>query len=75
MSGLGKWSLGLGAGLLVVAVLCSVLDLIPVSVITGILGLIGVGMAGYDALYNWLQRIDLRRRGAAAQARRNGEGR
>jgi fructose-specific phosphotransferase system IIC component len=62
MSGLGKWSLGVGAGLLVVAVLCGVLSLIPVVVISGLLALIALGIAGYDAIYNWLDRADLRRR-------------
>lgn len=69
MSGIGKWSLGLGVPLLVVAVLCSVLDVIPVSVIAGLLGIMGVGIAGYDALYNLLSRAQLRRRGARAAAR------
>ncbi|UJW30307.1 hypothetical protein L3Q67_34620 [Saccharothrix sp. AJ9571] len=73
MSGIGKWNLGIGAVLLGVAVLCSVLDLIPASVITGILGLIGIGVAGYDVLYNWTERLQLRRRGA--KARRESEGR
>jgi uncharacterized membrane protein len=63
MSGLGRWSLGIGVGLLVMAVLCGVLSLIPVAVITGILSLIAFGIAGYDAIYNWLDRADLRRRG------------
>lgn len=63
MSGLGRWSLGIGVGLLVVAVLCGVLSLIPVAVITGILSLIALGIAGYDSIYNWLDRADLRRRG------------
>lgn len=76
MSGVGKWGLGLGVGLLVAAVLCSVLGLIPVSVITGVLGLMGLGVAGYDAVHTWLERADLSRRGArAAQARRTREDR
>ncbi|MFC4565472.1 hypothetical protein ACFO4E_26745 [Nocardiopsis mangrovi] len=66
---MGKWSLGIGAGLLVVSVLCVVLDLVPVGVIAGILGLVAVGMAGYDAVYEWLHRAELRRRGARAAAR------
>jgi fructose-specific phosphotransferase system IIC component len=45
-----------------VAVLCGVLSLVPVVVITGLLGLIALGIAGYDAIYNWLDRADLRRR-------------
>jgi hypothetical protein len=64
MSGLGKWSLGIGVGLLVVAVLCVVLKQVPVAVITGILGLIAVGMAGYDAIYYWLDRVNRRRQAA-----------
>ncbi|GGP10231.1 hypothetical protein LDL08_23570 [Nonomuraea glycinis] len=44
------------------AVLCGVLSLVPVAVITGLLGLIALGIAGYDAIYNWLDRGGLRRR-------------
>ncbi|RCV52076.1 hypothetical protein [Marinitenerispora sediminis] len=62
MSAVGRWSLGIGAGLLVVAVAARMLDLIPVTVIAGILGLIGVGMAGYDAAYELLDRARRRRR-------------
>ncbi|WP_440073120.1 hypothetical protein [Streptosporangium sp. OZ121] len=72
MSGLGRWSLGIGVGLLVVAVLCRALNLIPVTVITGLLGLIALGMAGYDALYEWQGRVDLRRRAARAHREREG---
>jgi hypothetical protein len=67
MSGLGRWSLWIGLGLIVVAVLARVLDLIPVTVIVGILGLIGVGMAGYDAIYYALERAELRRRAAKVE--------
>jgi hypothetical protein len=67
MSGIGRWNLGVGVGLLVVAVLCSVVDLIQVAVIAGLLGLIAVGIAGYDTVYNWLDRAELRRRGARAR--------
>ncbi|GAA3417359.1 hypothetical protein [Streptosporangium vulgare] len=72
MSGLGRWSLGIGVGLLVVAVLCRALNLIPVTVITGLLGLIALGMAGYDAIYEWQGRVDLRRREARAHREREG---
>jgi len=71
MSGFGKWSLGVGLVLMAVAVLCSVLDLIPVSVITGVLGLVALVMAGYDALNEWLDRVQIRR--GAAKARRERE--
>lgn len=70
MSGLGKWSLGIGVGLLAVAALCRALNLIPATVIVGIVGLIAVGMAGYDALYEWTKRLELRRRGARARRER-----
>lgn len=73
MSGLGKWSLGIGIGLIVVAVLCSALKLIPAAVIIGILGLLAVSMAGYDAIYYWLDRVQQRRR--AARSRREREAR
>ncbi|MGJ6967481.1 hypothetical protein ACSDR0_36735 [Streptosporangium sp. G11] len=72
MSGLGRWSLGVGVGLLVVAVLCRALNLIPVTVITGLLGLIALGMAGYDAIYEWQGRVNLRRREARAHREREG---
>lgn len=75
MSGLGKWSLGIGVGLLVVTVLCRALNLIPATVIVGIVGLIAVGMAGYDALYEWTKRFELRRRGARARREREREAR
>jgi cadmium resistance protein CadD (predicted permease) len=70
MSGMGRWNLGIGVGLLAVAVLCAVLNLVPVAVITGILGLIGIVIAGYDAVYNWLDRAELRRREARARQER-----
>ncbi|MEV0108221.1 hypothetical protein AB0H42_18045 [Nocardia sp. NPDC050799] len=73
MSSIGKWSLIVGIGLVVAAVLCRTLGLIPATVITGLIGLIALGIAGYDAVYTWLERAELRRRGAAA--RRNHEGR
>lgn len=63
MSGIGRWSLGIGLALLAVAVVCRLLDQIPATVIIGILGLIGVGMAVYDAIYEALSRAELRRRG------------
>lgn len=67
MSGLGRWSLWIGLGLIVVAVLARALDLIPVTVIVGILGLIGIGMAGYDWLYYATQRADRRHKARKAE--------
>jgi hypothetical protein len=64
MSSFGKWCLGVGIVLMAVAVLCSVLDLIPASVFTGIAGLLAIGVAGYDALYYWTQRMAIRREAA-----------
>jgi uncharacterized membrane protein len=76
MSGIGKWNLGIGVGLLVVAVLGRVLNLIPVTVIAGILGLVALGIAGYDAVYNWLDQVSRRRLEARARrAREAREGR
>ncbi|MGW5381346.1 hypothetical protein [Nocardia sp. NPDC003963] len=72
MSGIGKWSLGIGAGLVVVAVLCRMLGAIPATVIIGLLSVIALGIAGYDALYEWLGRMQLRRRGARARRDREG---
>ncbi|AXB42423.1 hypothetical protein [Amycolatopsis albispora] len=66
MSGIGKWNLSVGAVLVGAAVVCSVLDLISAAVVIGILGMLGVSVAGYDALYNWAERTELRRRGAKA---------
>lgn len=75
MSGIGKWNLGIGVALLAVAVLCSVLDLIPAAVIIGVLGLVGIGVAGYDVLYEWTKRIDMRRRAARSRREREREAR
>jgi hypothetical protein len=69
MSWLGRWSLGIGLGLLAVAVILIVLKVIPAGVIIFILGLIGVSMAAYDAIYEALGRAQLRRR--AAESRRD----
>jgi len=70
MSSLGRWSLWIGLGLVVVAVVCSVLSLIPVSVIAGCLAVIALGTAGYDAIYEALGRAELRRRAARVQRER-----
>jgi cadmium resistance protein CadD (predicted permease) len=74
MSGFGRWSLWIGLGLIAVAVLAQVLDLIPVTVITGLLGLLGVCLAGYDWLDSAAERANLRRR-AARVAREREQGR
>lgn len=71
MSGFGRWCLGIGVGLLAATVVFRVMDLIPATVIAGLLGLITVGIAGYDALYEWQGRAQRRR--AAAKARRERE--
>ena len=73
MSGVGKWNLGIGVGLMVVAVLCSVLDLIPVAVITGVLGLVAISVAGYDVLNEWAERGSMRRRAARSRQERETE--
>ncbi|MFI6028071.1 hypothetical protein [Amycolatopsis magusensis] len=67
MSGIGKWNLGIGALLFGAAVVCSMLDLIPAAVILGVLGLLGLVIAGYDVIENWAERAELRRRGARAR--------
>ncbi|MBN6038310.1 hypothetical protein [Amycolatopsis sp. 195334CR] len=75
MSGMAKWSLGIGVVLLGAAAVCRALDQIPATVIVGIVGLLAVCMAGYDVLYHWAERAELRRRGARArreQERRQG---
>ena len=73
MSGLGRWSLGAGLVLVVVAVVLAVAGVVGGAVIVGLLGLVGLGIAGYDALYEALSRRNLRRRGE--RARRPGEAR
>jgi hypothetical protein len=73
MSGLGKWSLGIGVVLLAVAVAARALGQIPVTVIVGLLGLMAVGMAAYDALYEWTKRIQERRQAARSRAARERE--
>lgn len=61
MSGVGRWSLGIGLFLVAVAVVFRLLDLIPVTVIAGILGLVGIGIAVYDAIYEGLQQAQSKR--------------
>lgn len=73
MSGFGKWSLGIGLLLMAVAVGCSMLDRIPASVITGIIGLLGLSVAGYDLIDTWLERAELRRRSERARQARESE--
>jgi hypothetical protein len=70
MSGLGRWSLWIGLGLVVIAVISGVLSLVPVAAIVGILALVALGIAGYDALYEALGRAQLRRRAAKVQRER-----
>jgi hypothetical protein len=74
MSSLGRWSLWIGLGLVVVAVVSGALSLVPVAVIAGILALVALGMAGYDAIFNALGRAELRRRAERVQRERE-EGR
>ncbi|MEV0892255.1 hypothetical protein [Promicromonospora sp. MEB111] len=57
-----RWSLWIGVGLIVVAVVARALDLIPVTVIVGLLGLLALGFAGYGALDEAAGRASLRRR-------------
>lgn len=57
-----RWSLWIGVGLIVVAVIARALDLIPVTVIVGLLGLLALGFAGYGALDEAAGRASLRRR-------------
>jgi 5-bromo-4-chloroindolyl phosphate hydrolysis protein len=71
MSTFGRWCLWIGLGLIAVAVLARVLDLISVTVIVAIFGLLGVGMAGYDWLYYTTQRA-AQRREAAKREREQG---
>ncbi len=72
MSGFGKVNLGIGVVLLGVAAACSALGLIPAAVITGIVGLLGLSIAGYDAVDGWSERADLRRREARLERDHDG---
>lgn len=69
MSALGRWSLWIGLGFIAMSVICIVLSFVPIAVVVGILGVVGLGIAGYDAIYNALDRAELRRR--AARTRRD----
>lgn len=62
--GFVRWTLGIGLGLIVVAVACSVLDLIPAAVITGVVGLVAVSMAAYGAVDTWAEHARQRRQAA-----------
>jgi hypothetical protein len=73
MSSYGRWSLWIGLGLVVVTVVARALDLIPVTVIAGLLALMGVGTAVYDWLYNAAERSELRRRAAKVARERERE--
>jgi cadmium resistance protein CadD (predicted permease) len=64
------WSLWIGVGLILVAVLARALDLIPVTVIVGLLGLLALGFGGYGALDEAAARANLRRRAARVQKER-----
>lgn len=65
-----RWSMWIGVGLILVAVLARALDLIPVTVIVGLLGLLALGFAGYGALDEAAARANLRRRAARVQQER-----
>lgn len=67
MSDLGKWSLGIGASLFALVVLAKSFDLVPVAAVAGLLGVIALGMAGYDAIHEALGRAELRRRALRLQ--------
>jgi hypothetical protein len=69
MSRFGWWCLWIGLGLVVVTVIVRVLDLIPATVIAGLLALVVVGMAGYDWLYYATQKAPQREREAAKRER------
>lgn len=70
MTRFGRWSLWIGLGLLVVAVVAGVLSLTPVAVLAGILGLVALGGAAYEGIYEALGRAELRRRAAKVQRER-----
>lgn len=70
MSDLGKWSLGIGVSLFAVVVFAKSFDLVPVAAVAGLLGVIALSMAGYDALHEALGRAELRRRALRVQQER-----
>ncbi|GHH71848.1 hypothetical protein [Promicromonospora soli] len=74
MSGFGKWNLGIGLVLVVVALICRAQGLIPATVILSIVGLLGLGMAAHDVVDNVLERADLRHRAARVKREREREG-
>lgn len=57
MSGVGRWSLGIGLIALVACVGLSLAGLIPVAVGAAIVAFLGIGIAIYDALYEWTARM------------------
>lgn len=71
MSTFGRWCLWIGLGFIAVAVLARALDLIPVTVIVGLFGLIALSMAGYDWLY-YITQSAAQRREAAKREREQG---
>jgi uncharacterized membrane protein len=73
MSDLGRWSLGIGVALFAVVVLGRSFDLVPVAVIAGLVGVVALGMAGYDAVHEALGRAELRRRALRVEREREQE--
>lgn len=57
MSGVGKWALGVGLVALATCVGLSLSGLVTVATIAGIVAFLGLGIAGYDALYEWTARL------------------
>jgi hypothetical protein len=70
LSSLGRWSLWTGFWLFAAVVFARALDLVAVGVMAGILGVVALGMAGYDAIHNALGRAELRRRAARVERER-----
>jgi hypothetical protein len=70
VSDLGKWSLGIGASLFAVVVFAKSFDFVPVAASAGLLGVIALGIAGYDAVHEALGRAELRRRALRVQQER-----
>lgn len=56
MSGVGKWALGIALAAAAATVAASATGWTPGAVLLGILTLLAAGVAGYDAIYEWLGR-------------------
>lgn len=71
MSGVGRWSLGIGLVALVVCIVLAIASVVPVAAGAAVVAFLGIGIAIYDALYEWTARL-AREREARKQGDRGG---